>query len=163
MEGGRKRPLRATSRPPSEFTASANAANGGGSSDDEDYEGGHQVGYADPTSSSYWVPLLKTDVRRRPLRLCHSERPAEDNPKLTSRSWRCASCANGIVLALPSRPVLRVMSCHLQTISLKKYRKLHDMDDLPPGASREDMIPAVAKHFSQQVVFCKVSIVAGGS
>lgn len=44
----------------------------------------------------------------------------------------------------------------LQTVSLKKYRKLHDMDDLPPGASREDMIPAVAKHFSQQVgVFFK--------
>ena len=41
-----------------------------------------------------------------------------------------------------------------QTISLKKYRKLHDMDDLPPGASREDMIPAVAKHFSQQVGNC---------
>ena len=25
------------------------------------------------------------------------------------------------------------------------------MDDLPPGASKEEMIPAVAKHFSQQV------------
>lgn len=39
----------------------------------------------------------------------------------------------------------------LQAVSLKKYRKLHDMEDLPPGASKEDMIPAVAKHFSQQV------------
>ena len=40
----------------------------------------------------------------------------------------------------------------MQATSLKKYRKLHDMDDLPPGASKEDMIPAVAKHFSQQVI-----------
>ena len=39
MESGRKRPLRATSRPPSDLTASANAGNGG-SSDDEDYEVG---------------------------------------------------------------------------------------------------------------------------
>ena len=39
----------------------------------------------------------------------------------------------------------------LQAVSLKKYRKLHDMEDLPPGASKEEMIPAVAKHFSQQV------------
>ena len=44
-------------------------------------------------------------------------------------------------------------SAALQAASLKKYRKLHDMDDLPPGASKEDMIPAVAKHFSQQVYF----------
>ena len=39
----------------------------------------------------------------------------------------------------------------MKATSMKKYRKLHDMDDLPPGASKEDMIPAVAKHFSQQV------------
>lgn len=38
MERGRK--LRATSRPPSELTASANAGNGAGSSEDEDYEAG---------------------------------------------------------------------------------------------------------------------------
>ncbi len=38
MEHGRKRPLRASSRPPSDLTASANAGNGAGSSDDEDYE-----------------------------------------------------------------------------------------------------------------------------
>ena len=37
MESGRKRPLRATSRPPSDLTASANVGHGG-SSDDEDYE-----------------------------------------------------------------------------------------------------------------------------
>lgn len=36
MERGRK--LRATSRPPSELTASANAGNGAESSEDEDYE-----------------------------------------------------------------------------------------------------------------------------
>lgn len=36
MERGRK--LRATSRPPSELTASANAGHGAGSSEDEDYE-----------------------------------------------------------------------------------------------------------------------------
>lgn len=34
----RSRKLRATSRPPSELTASANAGNGAGSSEDEDYE-----------------------------------------------------------------------------------------------------------------------------
>ena len=45
--------------------------------------------------------------------------------------------------------LLRIVA--LQATSLKKYRKLHDMEDLPPGASKEDMIPAVAKHFSQQV------------
>lgn len=38
MERGRK--LRATSRPPSELTASVNAGNGAGSSEDEDYEAG---------------------------------------------------------------------------------------------------------------------------
>ncbi|KAL3157628.1 hypothetical protein ABBQ32_012076 [Trebouxia sp. C0010 RCD-2024] len=79
----RSRKLRATSRPPSELTASVNAGNGAGSSEDEDYE----------------------------------------------------------------------------ATSLKKYRKLHDMEDLPPGASKEDMIPAVAKHFSQQVVDEKDTLV----
>ena len=38
MERGRK--LRATSRPPSDLTASVNAGNGAGSSEDEDYEAG---------------------------------------------------------------------------------------------------------------------------
>lgn len=55
---------------------------------------------------------------------------------------------------------LQHMSClphihEMQATSLKKYRKLHDMEDLPPGASKEDMIPAVAKHFSQQVRWLK--------
>lgn len=107
MEHGRKRPLRATSRPPSDLTASANVANGAGSSDDEDYE-----------IPSAPVPQ-RASTRRQP----------------------------------------KVDFSKLDAASLKKYRKLHDMDDLPPGASKEDMIPAVAKHFSQQVVDEKDTLV----
>lgn len=109
METGRKRPSRATSWPPSDYTASATAANGVGSSDDEDYE---------------------------------AQVPSAPVPQRAS-----------------SRRQPKVDFSKLETISLKKYRKLHDMDDLPPSASREDMIPAVAKHFSQQVVDEKDTLV----
>ena len=53
MEAGRKRPSRATSRPPSDYTASANAANGAGSSDDEDYEVGSERGRCSHTSDPF--------------------------------------------------------------------------------------------------------------
>ncbi|KAL3159667.1 hypothetical protein ABBQ38_010074 [Trebouxia sp. C0009 RCD-2024] len=103
----RSRKLRATSRPPSELTASVNAGNGAGSSEDEDYE----------------VPSAPV-----PQRASTRRQPKVDFSKLDATS-------------------------------LKKYRKLHDMEDLPPGASKEDMIPAVAKHFSQQVVDEKDTLV----
>lgn len=53
MEAGRKRPSRATSRPPSDYTASATAANGAGSSDDEDYEVASTAGLVESEAIVY--------------------------------------------------------------------------------------------------------------
>ena len=110
MEGGRKRPSRATSRPPSEFTASANAANGAGSSDDEDYEGGHQVGChralwhsagAVPQARYSQAPTVPV-----PQRASSRRQPKVDFTKLEV----CLLCL-GIRLALATLYGLRVLSC----------------------------------------------------
>ena len=39
----------------------------------------------------------------------------------------------------------------LQTASLRKYRTFYKLQDVAASSSKEDLIPAVAKHFAQQV------------
>lgn len=39
----------------------------------------------------------------------------------------------------------------VQTASLRKYRTFYKLQDVSGSSSKEDLIPAVAKHFAQQV------------
>jgi hypothetical protein len=41
-------------------------------------------------------------------------------------------------------------SC-LQAASLQRYRKVHKLNDVMPGSSKEELLPAVARHFNAQV------------
>ena len=38
-----------------------------------------------------------------------------------------------------------------QTTSLKRYRKVYKLGDIEPGSTKEELIPAVARHFAAQV------------
>lgn len=86
MERGRK--LRATSRPPSELTASANAVNGAGSSEDEDYE----AGALSQNKDVKWFTVVTCVLRqllgacRSPAHQCLNVPPPDGSRKLTSQS-----------------------------------------------------------------------------
>ena len=150
----RSRKLRATSRPPSEVTASANAGNGAGSSDDEDYEVCTCRWPQAPCSHIFWCFvcschfMLQVPSAPVPQRASTRRQPKVDFTKLDVGDGSCN--LTRCLLPFGGWPTC-CLYASLQAASLKKYRKLHDMDDLPPGASKEEMIPAVAKHFSQQV------------
>ncbi|GIL85457.1 hypothetical protein Vretimale_10613 [Volvox reticuliferus] len=51
-----------------------------------------------------------------------------------------------------TRRVMRVDLSKLDTQSLLRYRKVHKLGDTPATASKEELIPAVSRHFAQQVV-----------
>ncbi|PNW88941.1 hypothetical protein CHLRE_01g051450v5 [Chlamydomonas reinhardtii] len=40
----------------------------------------------------------------------------------------------------------------LDTMSLLRYRKVYKLGDAPATATKEDLLPAVSRHFAQQVV-----------
>mmetsp|Transcript_8088 Transcript_8088/g.14029 ORF Transcript_8088/g.14029 Transcript_8088/m.14029 type:complete len:140 (+) Transcript_8088:325-744(+) len=46
----------------------------------------------------------------------------------------------------------RVDLSRLETSSLRKYRRVYKLGDLATGVSKEDLVPAVARHWQSQVV-----------
>uniref|UniRef100_A0A7S0QTE5 Histone deacetylase complex subunit SAP30 Sin3 binding domain-containing protein n=1 Tax=Pyramimonas obovata TaxID=1411642 RepID=A0A7S0QTE5_9CHLO len=46
----------------------------------------------------------------------------------------------------------RVDLSRLETGSLRKYRRVYKLGDLGSGVSKEDLVPAVARHWQSQVV-----------
>lgn len=39
----------------------------------------------------------------------------------------------------------------LDTVALKRYRRFHKLDDVGPNPTKEELVSAVAKHFTVQV------------
>lgn len=48
----------------------------------------------------------------------------------------------------------------LDTVALKRYRRFHKLDDVGPNPTKEELVSAVAKHFTAQVaiVFCCMTL-----
>ena len=91
----RSRKLRATSRPPSELTASVNAGNGAGSSDDEDYEANvmglptapQEVAYPAHCVLRQLVAVLQVPSAPVPQRASTRRQPKVDFSKLDVGSF----------------------------------------------------------------------------
>ena len=49
-----------------------------------------------------------------------------------------------------NRVLVTVLVSHEQAASLRRYRKVHKLGDSPPGSSKEELLPAVARHFAAQ-------------
>jgi len=43
-----------------------------------------------------------------------------------------------------------------QAASLRRYRKVHKLGESPPGSSKEELLPAVARHFAAQASSCLI-------
>lgn len=42
----------------------------------------------------------------------------------------------------------------LDTVALKRYRRIHRLDDVGPNPTKEELVSAVGKHFTAQVCCC---------
>ena len=40
----------------------------------------------------------------------------------------------------------------LDTVALKRYRRFHKLDDVGPNPTKEELVSAVGKHFTAQVI-----------
>ena len=87
--------------------------------------------------------------------------------RLSSTTWtphhvlpRAAfsTCVAGTVAYASALELLIVTfrDVHLQAASLRRYRKVHKLGDVPPNSSKEDLLPAVARHFAAQASTCCV-------
>ena len=47
----------------------------------------------------------------------------------------------------------RALAPGAQAASLRRYRKVHKLGESPPGSSKEELLPAVARHFAAQANF----------
>ena len=41
----------------------------------------------------------------------------------------------------------------MQAASLRRYRKVHKLGEVPPNSSKEELLPAVARHFAAQASY----------
>ncbi len=52
------------------------------------------------------------------------------------------------------RLLVTVLGPRVQAASLRRYRKVHKLGESPPGSSKEELLPAVARHFAAQASSC---------
>ena len=57
------------------------------------------------------------------------------------------------ILRLCYLPMIAVVT-RVQAASLRRYRKVHKLGESPPGSSKEELLPAVARHFAAQASTC---------
>uniref|UniRef100_A0A061R1L6 Histone deacetylase complex subunit SAP30 Sin3 binding domain-containing protein n=1 Tax=Tetraselmis sp. GSL018 TaxID=582737 RepID=A0A061R1L6_9CHLO len=50
------------------------------------------------------------------------------------------------------RRAVRVDFSKLETSSLRKYQKVHHLNEVPQNSTKEELIPVVTRHFAAQVV-----------
>lgn len=48
----------------------------------------------------------------------------------------------------------------LDTVALKRYRRFHKLDDVGPNPTKEELVSAVAKHFTAQVLIASYKLAA---
>ena len=55
-------------------------------------------------------------------------------------------------MAVPYALVLqRIDFNKLDTVALKRYRRFHQLDDIGPNPTKEELVSAVGRHFNAQV------------
>ena len=64
---------------------------------------------------------------------------------LLTLAAQAAACRPAQHLTLPAAA--------LQTASLRKYRSVYKLNDVAPSSSKDELIPAVARHFASQVCY----------
>ena len=56
-----------------------------------------------------------------------------------------------LVAALSVRVLQRIDFNKLDTVALKRYRRFHQLDDIGPNPTKEELVSAVGRHFNAQV------------
>ena len=150
---------RTTSRPRAPPTA--NGHRGSPGSDEEDLE----VSPTLLTTAASVLHQLPSDTRHQLLqevipaqgpRASSRKRPGVDFSKLEVHSPSAARtqfCSHTNAAHFhPRAASLKSYNLFaLQTASLRKYRTFYKLQDVAAGSSKDELIPAVAKHFAQQV------------
>ena len=90
--------------------------------------------------------LLQEVIPAQGPRASSRKRPGVDFSKLEVRLQQVSVMLDKATLPQASDSLVRS-----QTASLRKYRTFYKLQDVAASSSKEDLIPAVAKHFAQQV------------
>ncbi len=63
------------------------------------------------------------------------------------------SCQCAALHSLLSLLMQRIDFNKLDTVALKRYRRIHKLDDVGSNPTKEELVSAVGKHFTAQVIF----------